>query len=195
MLLVIDNFDSFTYNLYQYLAELGADVVVRRNDDITTSEAESLAPSHIVISPGPCTPSEAGISNTLIEELGPRIPILGVCLGHQCIGAAFGGRVVRAPLPVHGKVAQVHHECRGIFQGLASPFAAARYHSLVVERATLPAVLEITAESEDGLIMGLQHRFYPIWGVQFHPESILTSTGKDLLRTFLATSPTLARKR
>jgi anthranilate synthase/aminodeoxychorismate synthase-like glutamine amidotransferase len=188
MLLLIDNYDSFTYNLYQYLAELGADVMVRRNDSITLSETRSLAPSHIVISPGPCTPNEAGISNTLIEALGPRIPILGVCLGHQCIGAVFGGRVVRAPLPVHGKVALIHHECRGIFRGLACPFAAARYHSLVVERDSLPDALEITATSEDGLIMGLQHRSHPIWGVQFHPESILTSTGKDLLRNFLATS-------
>jgi anthranilate synthase/aminodeoxychorismate synthase-like glutamine amidotransferase len=192
MLLLIDNYDSFTYNLYQYLAELGADIMVRRNDDITIHEAESLAPSHIVISPGPCTPLEAGISNSLIEVLGPRIPTLGVCLGHQCIGAVFGGRVVRAPLPVHGKVALIHHACSGIFRGLASPFEAARYHSLVVERDSLPAMLEITAESGDGLIMGLQHRSHPIWGVQFHPESILTSTGKGLLRNFLATSPTRA---
>ena len=192
MLLLIDNYDSFTYNLYQYLAELGADIMVRRNDDITIHEAESLAPSHIVISPGPCTPLEAGISNSLIEALGPRIPTLGVCLGHQCIGAVFGGRVVRAPLPVHGKVALIHHACSGIFCGLASPFEAARYHSLVVERDSLPAMLEITAESGDGLIMGLQHRSHPIWGVQFHPESILTATGKGLLRNFLATSPTRA---
>ena len=192
MLLLIDNYDSFTYNLYQYLAELGADIMVRRNDDITIHEAESLGPSHIVISPGPCTPREAGISNSLIEVLGPRIPTLGVCLGHQCIGAVFGGRVVQAPLPVHGKVALIHHEGRGIFRGSASPFTAARYHSLVVDRDSLPAALEITAESGDGLVMGLQHRSHPIWGVQFHPESILTSTGKDLLRNFLATSPTRA---
>jgi anthranilate synthase/aminodeoxychorismate synthase-like glutamine amidotransferase len=192
MLLLIDNYDSFTYNLYQYLAELGADIMVRRNDDITIHEVESLAPSHIVISPGPCTPREAGISNSLIDALGPRIPTLGVCLGHQCIGAVFGGRVVRAPLPVHGKVALIHHGYSGIFRGLASPFEAARYHSLVVERDSLPAMLEITAESGDGLIMGLQHRSHPIWGVQFHPESILTSTGKSLLRNFLATSPTHA---
>jgi anthranilate synthase/aminodeoxychorismate synthase-like glutamine amidotransferase len=192
MLLLIDNYDSFTYNLYQYLAELGVDIMVRRNDDITVHEAESLAPSHIVISPGPCTPHEAGICNTLIEALGPRIPTLGVCLGHQCIGAVFGGNVVRAPLPVHGKVALIHHAGHGIFRGLASPFAAARYHSLVVERDSLPHVLEITAESGDDLIMGLQHRSHPIWGVQFHPESILTSAGKDLLRNFLAMSLTRA---
>jgi anthranilate synthase/aminodeoxychorismate synthase-like glutamine amidotransferase len=192
MLLLIDNYDSFTYNLYQYLAELGVDIMVRRNDDITIHEAESLAPSHIVISPGPCTPHEAGICTTLIEALGPRIPTLGVCLGHQCIGAVFGGNVVRAPLPVHGKVALIHHTSHGIFRGLASPFAAARYHSLVVERESLPDVLEITAESGDDLIMGLQHRSHPIWGVQFHPESILTSTGKDLLRNFLVMSPTRA---
>jgi anthranilate synthase/aminodeoxychorismate synthase-like glutamine amidotransferase len=192
MLLLIDNYDSFTYNLYQYLAELGADITVRRNDDVSLHEAESLAPSHIVISPGPCTPREAGISNALVEALGSRIPILGVCLGHQCIGAVFGGSVVRAPFPVHGKVALIHHDCRGIFRGLASPFEAARYHSLIVERDSLPAQLEITAETGDGLIMGLQHRSHPIWGVQFHPESILTSTGKDLLRNFLAMSLTRA---
>jgi anthranilate synthase/aminodeoxychorismate synthase-like glutamine amidotransferase len=188
MLLLIDNYDSFTYNLYQYLAELGADVLVRRNDAIGVDEAAALAPSHIVISPGPCTPREAGVSTALIRRLGPRVPTLGVCLGHQCIGEVFGGRVVRAPAPVHGKTAQIHHDGIGVFCGLASPFTATRYHSLIVERATLPAALTITAETADGLIMGLRHRTYPIHGVQFHPESILTSAGKDLLRNFLMRS-------
>jgi anthranilate synthase/aminodeoxychorismate synthase-like glutamine amidotransferase len=185
MLLLIDNYDSFTYNLYQYLSELGADVLVRRNDEISAEEAEALAPSQIVISPGPCTPREAGISNAIVERLGPRVPLLGVCLGHQCIGEVFGGRVVRAREPVHGKVASIRHTGVGIFRGLANPFQATRYHSLVVERETLPTGLEITAETEDGLIMGLRHREYPIDGVQFHPESILTPAGKDLLRNFL----------
>jgi len=188
MLLLIDNYDSFTYNLYQYLAELGAEVLVRRNDAISVDEAAALAPSHIVISPGPCTPREAGVSTALIRRLGPRVPTLGVCLGHQCIGEVFGGRVVRAPTPVHGKTAQIHHGGTGILCGLASPFTATRYHSLIVERATLPAALSITAETADGLIMGLRHRTYPIHGVQFHPESILTSAGKDLLRNFLTRS-------
>jgi len=188
MLLLIDNYDSFTYNLYQYCAELGADVRIFRNDCISLAEAESLAPSHIIISPGPCTPREAGISNLLIEQLGPRIPTLGVCLGHQCIGSVFGGKVVRAPYPVHGKVTRIHHTGNGIFQGLASPFEATRYHSLIVERASLPSALDIVAESEDGLIMGFQHHSYPITGVQFHPESILTSLGRDLLENFLELS-------
>ena len=186
MLLLIDNYDSFTYNLYQYLAELGAEVHVARNDAITVEEAEALAPSHIVISPGPCTPREASVSNAIVERLGPRVPLLGVCLGHQCIGEVFGGRVVRAPVPVHGKTARIYHTGAGVLAGLPSPFEAMRYHSLIVERATLPAALEITAETADGLIMGLRHREHPIYGVQFHPESILTSAGKDLLRNFLA---------
>jgi anthranilate synthase/aminodeoxychorismate synthase-like glutamine amidotransferase len=185
MLLLLDNYDSFTYNLYQYLAELGAEVLVRRNDAISVEEAEALAPSHIVISPGPCTPREAGISAALIRRLGTRVPTLGVCLGHQCIGEVFGGRVVRAPTPVHGKTAQIHHDGAGVLRGLASPFTATRYHSLIVERATLPAALIVTAATADGLIMGLRHCTYPIHGVQFHPESILTSAGKDLLRNFL----------
>lgn len=187
MLLLIDNYDSFTYNLYQYLAELGADVLVRRNDALTVAEAEALAPSHIVISPGPCTPREARISCALIERLGSSVPLLGVCLGHQCIGAVFGGRVVRAPEPVHGKTARVFHDGAGVLAGMPNPFEATRYHSLIVERETLPPSLEITAETADGLIMGLRHRDYPITGVQFHPESILTQHGKDLLRNFLAT--------
>ena len=186
MLLLIDNYDSFTYNLYQYLAELGAEPLVRRNDGITVAEAEALRPTHLVLSPGPCTPREAGICVELIQTLGLRIPTLGVCLGHQCIGAAFGGVVVRAPEPVHGKVSQIRHTGAGVFRGLPSPFAATRYHSLIVERATLPADLAVTAETDDGLVMGLRHRVYPIEGVQFHPESILTSEGKRLLANFLA---------
>jgi anthranilate synthase/aminodeoxychorismate synthase-like glutamine amidotransferase len=186
MLLLIDNYDSFTYNLYQYLAELGAEVHVARNDAITLEGAEGLAPSHIVISPGPCTPREAGMSNSIIARMGSRVPVLGVCLGHQCIGEVFGGRVVRAPEPVHGKTARIYHTGAGVLAGLPSPFEAMRYHSLVVERTTLPVALEVTAETADGLMMGLRHREYPIEGVQFHPESILTSAGKDLLRNFLA---------
>ncbi|MGO8946671.1 MAG: anthranilate synthase component II [Ktedonobacterales bacterium] len=185
MLLLIDNYDSFSYNLYQYLAELGADVLIYRNDAITPAEVESLAPSHIVISPGPGTPAWAGASNAIIRQLGPRIPTLGVCLGHQCIGTVFGGQVVRAPLPVHGKVARIVHRQRGVFHGLPSPFEGTRYHSLIVERDSLPRALEVTAETEDGLIMALQHQEYPIAGVQFHPESILTQHGKALLRNFL----------
>jgi anthranilate synthase/aminodeoxychorismate synthase-like glutamine amidotransferase len=195
MILLLDNYDSFTYNLYQYLAELGAQVEVYRNDALSVAQAEALAPSHIVISPGPCTPREAGVSNALIRALGPRIPLLGVCLGHQCIGEVFGGRVIRAPEPVHGKTALIQHAGVGVLRGLPQPFAAIRYHSLIVERATLPAALEITAETADGLIMGLRHREYPIHGVQFHPESIMTPSGKDLLRAFLdagvASVPTL----
>ncbi|MGZ3599199.1 MAG: anthranilate synthase component II [Ktedonobacterales bacterium] len=186
MLLLIDNYDSFTYNLYQYLSELGAEVLVRRNDECSVEDAERLAPSRIVISPGPCTPHEAGVSNAIIRELGPRIPTFGVCLGHQCIGEVFGGRVIRAPEPVHGKTSPISHRGAGVLRGLADPFEAIRYHSLIVERATLPDALEITAETRDGLIMGLEHREYPISGVQFHPESILTTVGKDILRNFLS---------
>lgn len=188
MILLIDNYDSFTYNLYQYLAELGAKVAVFRNDAISVARAEALAPSHIVISPGPCTPREAGVSNALIAALGPRIPLLGVCLGHQCIGEVFGGRVVRAPEPVHGKTSLIYHRGAGALAGLPQPFEAARYHSLIVERATLPPTLEVIAETADGLIMGLRHRVYPITGVQFHPESILTRAGKGFLRNFLEQS-------
>jgi anthranilate synthase/aminodeoxychorismate synthase-like glutamine amidotransferase len=186
MLLLIDNYDSFTYNLYQYLAELGAEPLVRRNDEITVAEAEALHPTHLVLSPGPCTPREAGVCVALIQALGPRIPTLGVCLGHQCIGVAFGGVVTRAPAPVHGKVSQIIHRGVCVFRGLPSPFAATRYHSLIVERTTLPTDLEVTAETDDGLVMGLRHRAYPIQGVQFHPESILTREGKRLLANFLA---------
>ncbi|GHO86104.1 anthranilate synthase component II [Dictyobacter formicarum] len=185
MLLLLDNYDSFTYNLYQYLAELGAEVVVRRNDEVTLAEVEQLRPERIVISPGPCTPSEAGMSCEIIAAFGPHIPILGVCLGHQSIGQVYGGRVVRAPEPMHGKTSQMHHEGKGVFRNLSRPFEAIRYHSLIVEAASLPEVLEVTARTEDGLIMGLKHRVYPVEGVQFHPESIMTNVGKDLLQNFL----------
>ncbi|HEX8997246.1 MAG TPA: aminodeoxychorismate/anthranilate synthase component II [Ktedonobacterales bacterium] len=188
MILLVDNYDSFTYNLYQYLAELGAQVEVRRNDEISVTQIEALAPSHIVVSPGPCTPHEAGVSNEVIRALGPRIPLLGVCLGHQCVGEVFGGRVIRAPEPVHGKTSRIQHSGAGVLRGLPQSFEASRYHSLIVERATLPTTLEITAETTDGLIMGLRHRAYPIHGVQFHPESIMTRAGKDILRNFLAES-------
>jgi anthranilate synthase/aminodeoxychorismate synthase-like glutamine amidotransferase len=190
MLLVIDNYDSFTYNLVQYLGELGEDVEVYRNDRITVPEIRDLAPHHIVISPGPCTPNEAGISVQVVRELGGEIPLLGVCLGHQAIGQAFGGKVVRAATLMHGKTSMIHHDGRGIFRGLPNPFEATRYHSLAVERASLPEVLEVTAHTEDGEIMGLRHRQLAIEGVQFHPESILTRVGKDLLRNFLAVGST-----
>lgn len=185
MLLLIDNYDSFTYNLYQYLAELGTEIEVRRNDQVTLDEIEAMQPDHIVVSPGPCTPNEAGLSCQIIETFGPRIPMLGVCLGHQAIGQVYGGQVVRAPGPMHGKTSMMYHQGQGVFRNLPTPFEANRYHSLIVERKTLPAVLEITAETADGIIMGLRHRTYPIEGVQFHPESILTPAGKDLLRNFL----------
>jgi anthranilate synthase component 2 len=184
--LLIDNYDSFTYNLFQYLSELGAAVEVRRNDALSVADAAALQPDRIVVSPGPCTPAEAGISVEIIRELGARIPTLGVCLGHQAIGAAFGGAVVRAPQIMHGKLSAIHHEGKGVFAGLPTPFTATRYHSLIVRRDDLPAELEVTAWSEDGLIMGLRHRELPIEGVQFHPESIMTDGGKNLLKTFLA---------
>ena len=185
MILVIDNYDSFTYNLVQYLGELGAELTVRRNDQITVTEIESLAPERIVISPGPKTPSEAGICLDVIKTFSGRIPILGVCLGHQAIGQAFGGRVIRAPELMHGKTSLVSHDGKTIFSGLPSPFSATRYHSLIVERESLPACLEISATAPDGLIMGLRHRTMRVEGVQFHPESILTEVGKELLANFL----------
>jgi anthranilate synthase component 2 len=187
MILLIDNYDSFTFNLYQFLSELGAEVDVVRNDKTTIDEVEARLGEieRIVLSPGPCTPQEAGISMPLVKRVGGRVPMLGVCLGHQAIGAAFGGRVVRAPMLMHGKTSAIHHNGQGVFRGLPSPFTATRYHSLIVERATLPASLEITAETEDGIIMGLRHRELDIEGVQFHPESILTPVGKDLLANFL----------
>jgi anthranilate synthase component II len=186
MILLLDNYDSFTFNLYQALSELGADVLVRRNDVVTVEDVEELAPmlDGIVISPGPCTPGEAGISVPLVRRLAGTVPILGVCLGHQAVGAAFGGRITRAPRLMHGKISMIAHDGAGIFAGLPNPFQATRYHSLIVDRATLPSELEVTAEA-DGLVMGLRHRTLPVEGVQFHPESILTPTGKDLLANFL----------
>ncbi len=185
MILLIDNYDSFTYNLYQYLRELGAEVEVCRNDKISIAEIEALAPERIVVSPGPCTPAEAGISVELIRHFAGRAPILGVCLGHQALGAAFGGRIVRAPTLMHGKLSAVVHDGRGVFTGLPQGFMSTRYHSLVVERDALPACLEVSAETPDGVIMGLRHRDYAVEGVQFHPEAILTEHGHDLLRNFL----------
>ena len=185
MILVIDNYDSFTYNLVQYLGELGEDVVVRRNDETTLDEIEAKLPGRILISPGPGTPDDAGISLSLITRFAGRIPILGVCLGHQAIGQAFGGRVVRAATVVHGKASEVVHDGKSIFRDVDAVFKAGRYHSLVVERESLPACLEISAETRDGVIMGLRHREKKIEGVQFHPESILTPAGKQLLANFL----------
>jgi anthranilate synthase component 2 len=186
MILLLDNYDSFTFNLYQALSELGAEVLVRRNDQVTVDDVEKLVPmlDGIVISPGPCTPGEAGISVPLVRRLAGIVPILGVCLGHQAVGAAFGGRIVRAPRLMHGKVSMIAHDGAGVFAGLPNPFQATRYHSLIVERSSLPPELEITAEA-DGLVMGLRHRSLPVEGVQFHPESILTPTGNDLLANFL----------
>jgi len=185
MLLVIDNYDSFTYNLVQYLGELGADVHVHRNDALTLEQIAAWEPSRIVISPGPCTPDEAGVSVPLIRRFADRIPILGVCLGHQAIGQAFGGRIVRAQRVMHGKLSPVTHDGRGVFTGLPSPFTATRYHSLAIERATMPACLAITATADDGEVMGVRHRELPVEGVQFHPEAILTEHGHALLRNFL----------
>ncbi|MBK6600213.1 MAG: aminodeoxychorismate/anthranilate synthase component II [Betaproteobacteria bacterium] len=185
MLLMIDNYDSFTWNLVQYFGELGADVHVHRNDAITLEQIEAWQPERIVISPGPCTPREAGISVPVIERFAGRIPLLGVCLGHQAIGQAFGGNVGRAQRVMHGKVSAVTHDGRGVFTGLPSPLAVTRYHSLAIERATLPAGLEITATAEDGEIMGVRHRSLPVEGVQFHPEAFLTEHGHALLRNFL----------
>ena len=185
MLVMIDNYDSFTYNLVQYLGELGADVRVYRNDAITVDDVFAMQPQQIVVSPGPCTPNEAGISVDLIRRCAGHIPILGVCLGHQSIGAAFGGRIVRADRLMHGKTSPIHHDGRTIFAGLNNPFDATRYHSLLIERATLPACLELSAWTAEGEIMGVRHREFLLEGIQFHPESILTLEGKDLLRNFL----------
>jgi anthranilate synthase/aminodeoxychorismate synthase-like glutamine amidotransferase len=186
MLAVIDNYDSFTYNLVQYFGELGAQVRVFRNDAIRVADLEALAPSHIVISPGPGEPSQAGISNEVIRTLGPGRPVLGVCLGQQCIGAVFGGRVVRAARLMHGKTSAIHHCGEGLFRGVPDPFEATRYHSLIVAEP-LPADLELTAFTDEGEVMGLRHKSYPIYGVQFHPEAILTQCGKQILRNFLET--------
>jgi len=185
MVLMIDNYDSFTYNLVQYLAELGAQVRVVRNDEISVGEVQALAPRAIVISPGPSAPERAGISLELIHRLAGRVPILGVCLGHQAIGQAFGGKVVRAKRVMHGKVSTVRHDGEGVFRGLPAEFSVTRYHSLAVERASLPACLKITAESEDGEIMGLRHRDYAVEGVQFHPEALLTEHGHPMLQNFI----------
>ena len=190
MLLMIDNYDSFTFNLVQYLQELGAEVRVERNDALSVAEIEALAPDKIVISPGPCTPNEAGVSLDVLRELGPRIPVFGVCLGYQALGQVYGGRVVRAGRIMHGKTSPIHHEGKGVFAGLPAPFEATRYHSLVVEKTSVPDCLEVTAwtENDDGSVeelMGLRHREYPVEGVQFHPESILTQHGHALLKNFL----------
>jgi len=185
MLLVIDNYDSFTYNLVQYFGELGEEVKVVRNDELSVDDVAALEPERIVLSPGPCTPNEAGISLAVIDRFKGRVPLLGVCLGHQAIGQAFGGRVVHAQTLMHGKVSRIHHEGRGIFKGLPTPYEATRYHSLAIERSTCPAELEVTAWTDDGEIMGVRHRTLPVEGVQFHPESILTQHGHELLRNFL----------
>jgi anthranilate synthase/aminodeoxychorismate synthase-like glutamine amidotransferase len=189
MILMIDNYDSFTYNLVQYLGELGADILVYRNDQIGVAEIERLEPEKIVISPGPCTPRQAGISCEVIQHFAGRVPLLGVCLGHQCIGEVFGGDIVRAPALFHGKTSLIYHDGKTIFRGLPRPFEATRYHSLVIRRETLPDCLELSAETDDGVIMGVRHRELLIEGVQFHPESILTYEGKKLLANFLSLSP------
>ncbi|MEF2968714.1 aminodeoxychorismate/anthranilate synthase component II [Paenibacillus sp. M1] len=186
MILVIDNYDSFTYNLVQYLGELGEEVTVRRNDEIDLEGIEALRPDHILLSPGPCTPNEAGITLAVIGRFKDSIPIFGVCLGHQAIGQAFGGTVIRAERLMHGKTSPIHHHGESVFAGLPSPFTATRYHSLIVERESLPDCLEITAETAEGEIMGLRHKEYPVEGVQFHPESIITDHGHQILRNFLS---------
>lgn len=185
MILMIDNYDSFTYNLVQYLGVLGSEVEVHRNDKITLDEIESMKPERIVISPGPGTPQSAGITISMIERFHPKVPILGVCLGHQAIGAAFGGRVLHAARIMHGKTSEISHDSKGVFRDLPDPITATRYHSLAVERESLPSCLEVSAEAEDGEIMGLRHRQYPVEGIQFHPESILTKEGMNILRNFL----------
>ncbi len=185
MLLMIDNYDSFTYNLVQYFGELGQDLKVYRNNKITIAEIEKMKPDRIVVSPGPCTPREAGISIEVIRHFTGRIPVLGVCLGHQAIGDAFGGDVIRAPYLMHGKTSMIHHDGKTIFAGLPNPFEATRYHSLIIKRETMPSVLEVTAWTDDGIVMGVRHKQHKLEGVQFHPESILTGAGKDLLRNFL----------
>jgi len=186
LILLLDNYDSFTYNLAQYLGELGCQVEVHRNDKISVEDIARRKPEKIVISPGPCTPQEAGVSVELVEKLAGKFPILGVCLGHQAIGAAFGGKIVRAPKLFHGKTSEIHHDGKSIFRRLPDPFIATRYHSLIVERKSLPRELAITAETDDGIIMGLRHRRYKVEGVQFHPESVLTDYGKQLLKNFLS---------
>ena len=185
MILVIDNYDSFTFNLVQYLGELGADLRVVRNDRVTLEEAIALSPERVLVSPGPCSPSEAGVSCEIIEHFGPRVPVFGVCLGHQSVGQVYGGNVVRADRLMHGKTSPIQHDGTGVFSGMPNPFEATRYHSLLVERSSLPPCLRITAETEEGEIMGLQHVEFPVHGVQFHPESILTEQGMTIVRNFL----------
>ena len=185
MILLIDNYDSFTYNLYQYLCELGADVVVARNDQISLEEIEDMAPQGIVVSPGPCTPKEAGISGEVVARFGEKLPVLGVCLGHQTIGYTYGGTVEQAPEIMHGKTSMVYHDGKGLYEGLPNPFEAIRYHSLIVNPESLPEFLEVTSRTEDGIVMGLRHKSLPVEGVQFHPESIMTRVGHDLLRNYL----------
>ena len=186
MILLLDNYDSFTYNLAQYLGELGCAVEVHRNDKISVEEIQRRKPEKIVISPGPCTPQEAGICVELVQRLAGKIPILGVCLGHQAIGAAFGGKIIRAPKLFHGKTSEIHHDHKSVFRKLPDPFTATRYHSLIVERKSLPRELHVTAETDDGIIMGFRHKKLPVEGVQFHPESVLTKSGKQLLQNFLS---------
>ena len=185
MVLLVDNYDSFTYNLAQYFGELGCELVVKRNNEISLDDVAALRPTHICISPGPCTPREAGISKDVILHCGPEIPTLGVCLGHQCIAEVYGGTVIRAPRVVHGKASQIRHNGDGLFADVSNPFLAGRYHSLLVERSSLPSCLQITAESGDGEIMGVRHREFPVHGVQFHPESVLTQDGRKILERFL----------
>jgi anthranilate synthase/aminodeoxychorismate synthase-like glutamine amidotransferase len=186
--LVVDNYDSFVYNLAQYLGELGATPLVHRHDALDLDQVDQMAPDAVLVSPGPGRPDDAGLSNEVIGHLAGRVPVLGVCLGHQCIGQIYGGRIVRAPEVVHGRTSLVHHDGRGVLAGIPNPFEATRYHSLVIDRASMPAVLEVTAETEDGVVMGVRHRHDDVEGVQFHPESILTGSGHDLLRNFLARS-------
>ncbi|MBA3318734.1 MAG: aminodeoxychorismate/anthranilate synthase component II [Gemmatimonadales bacterium] len=194
MILLIDNYDSFVYNLARYVRELGEVPVVRRNDAIAVEEILGLAPSHVIISPGPCSPAEAGISTELVRRVGPAIPILGVCLGHQCIGAAYGGEIVRATRPMHGKTSRIHHRDSDLFTGLPNPFLASRYHSLVISPASVPQELEVTATSEDGEIMAVKHATHPVYGVQFHPESVLTEHGYRMLDHFLHGVPSMPRE-
>jgi anthranilate synthase/aminodeoxychorismate synthase-like glutamine amidotransferase len=194
MILLIDNYDSFVYNLARYVRELGEEPVVRRHDAASVEEIGAMDPSHIIISPGPCSPAEAGVSTDVVRGLGHRIPILGVCLGHQCIGAAYGGDIVRAGRPMHGKISRIHHTGRGLFSGLPTPFIATRYHSLVIAPGSVPSALQVTATSEDGEIMAVQHLEHPVYGVQFHPESVLTEHGYRLLDHFLHGVPTVPRR-
>ena len=189
MILLIDNYDSFTYNIYQYLCELGADVRVVRNDEATVEEIADMKPEKIVVSPGPCTPEKAGVSNDVVQRLGSRVPTLGVCLGHQCVGYSYGGTVGPAGEIMHGKMSLIHHNGKGVLRGIPSPFEAIRYHSLAISPDDLPEELEVTAWTDNGIVMGVKHRTHPVEGIQFHPESIMTRVGKDILRNFLETRP------